>query len=133
MLNSVQIIGRVGKEPEIRYTQDNKAIANLNVATSDKYVNKKTGEEVESTEWHRVVVFGKLAEVIEKHLKKGDKVYFEGKLKTRKWQGNDGQDRYTTEIVVDMGGKMIMLGSNKNATSQVPESEVDFDDSEIPF
>lgn len=132
-LNKVQIIGSLGKDPEIRYTNDNKAIANVSVATGEKWTDKSTGELKEKTEWHRVVVFGKLAETVEKYLKKGGSVYFEGKLQTRKWQGNDGQDKYTTEVVVDMGGKLIMLGGNKNATSQVSQEAVSIQDDDLPF
>lgn len=147
-LNKVQIIGNLGKDPEIRYTGDNRAIANLTIATSENWTDK-SGSRQERTEWHRVVVFGKLAETIEKYLKKGDSVYFEGKLQTRKWQGSDGQDRYTTEVVVDMGGKMVMLGANTGASmasapedysqdssssmSQAPMSEESAFDDEIPF
>lgn len=127
-LNKVQVIGNLGKDPEIRYTGDNRAIANLTVATSENWMDK-SGSRQEKTEWHRIVVFGKLAETIEKYLKKGDSVYFEGKLQTRKWQGNDGQDRYTTEIVVDMGGKMVMLGSNAGASMASPSDDFNQDTS----
>ncbi|MBI1362668.1 MAG: single-stranded DNA-binding protein [Proteobacteria bacterium] len=116
-LNKVQIIGNVGRDPEVRYTGDNRAVANVTVATSENWTDK-SGQKQEKTEWHRVVVFGKLAEVVEKYLKKGSSVYFEGKLQTRKWQGQDGQDRYTTEIVVDQfGGQMVMLGGRGGASS----------------
>ena len=116
-LNKVQIIGNLGRDPEVRYTADNRAIANVTVATSDSWTDK-SGQKQEKTEWHRVVVFGKLAEVVEKYLKKGSNVYFEGKLQTRKWQGQDGQDKYTTEIVVDQfGGTMVMLGGRGGASS----------------
>lgn len=115
-LNKVQIIGNLGRDPEIRHTNDNRPIANLSVATSERW-NDQSGQQQEKTEWHRVVVFGKLAEVIQKYLKKGDNVYFEGKLQTRKWQGQDGQDRYTTEIVVDRAGTMVMLGKGGGASS----------------
>ena len=143
-LNKVQLIGNMGRDPEIRYTNDNRAIANLTIATTESW-NSKDGGRQDKTEWHRVVVFGKLAEVVEKYMKKGDKVYFEGKLQTRQWTDKDGQERYTTEIVVDsFGGQMVMLGkggagesssfdnapaaSSNTAVSQEP----DFDD-DIPF
>lgn len=142
-LNKVQLIGNLGRDPEIRYTNDNRAIANLTIATTESWNDKKGGRQ-DKTEWHRVVVFGKLAEVIEKYVKKGDKVYFEGKLQTRQWTDKDGQERYTTEIVVDsFGGQMVMLGKNGGESSSfdsAPESssttsmsqEPDFDD-DIPF
>ncbi len=116
-LNKVQIIGNLGRDPEVRYTADNRAIANVTVATSDSWTDK-SGQKQEKTEWHRVVIFGKLAEVVEKYLKKGSSVYFERNLQTRKWQGQDGQDKYTTEIVVDQfGGTMVMLGGRGGASS----------------
>jgi single-strand DNA-binding protein len=135
-LNKVQLIGNLGRDPEVRYTADNKAIANLTIATSDSWTDKQ-GNKQDKTEWHRVVVFGKLAEVVEKYLTKGSSVYFEGKLQTRKWQDKDGQDKYTTEIVVDsFGGSMVMLGGNggdkKPSAQHVDNNEPSFDD-EIPF
>jgi single-strand DNA-binding protein len=87
------------------------AVANITLATSETWSDKSSGEKKEKTEWHRVVFFGKLAEIVGQYLKKGSKVYIEGKLQTRKWQGQDGQDRYTTEVVVDIGGTMQMLDS----------------------
>ncbi len=122
-LNKVQIIGNLGKDPEIRYTADNKPIANITVATTDKW--KKDGQQNEKTEWHRVVIFGGLAEVVEKYLKKGDSAYFEGKLQTRKWQDNTGNERYTTEVVVDQfSGTMQMLGARGGASAgSMPEGQ----------
>lgn len=105
-LNKVQLIGALGKDPEMRYTPEGKAIANLTIATSEVW-KAKDGQKAEKTEWHRIVAFNKLAEIIGEYLKKGSKVYFEGKLQTRKWQGKDGKDNYTTEVVAD---KMEMLG-----------------------
>lgn len=115
-LNKVQIIGNLGRDPEIRYTGDNRAIANITVASTEKWKDK-SGERQEKTEWHNVVIFGPLAEVCEKYLKKGSSVYFEGKLQTNKWQDKDGNDRYTTQIVVDRGGSMQMLGGKESSTS----------------
>lgn len=112
-LNKVQVIGGLGKDPETRYTNDSKPICNLSLATSETWKDK-TGQKQEKTEWHRVVVFGKIAETVEKYLKKGSRVYFEGKLQTRKWKDSSGQDRYSTEIVVDMGGRMIMLDGKES-------------------
>lgn len=132
-LNKVQLIGSMGRDPEIRHLQDGKAIANMTLATTESW-NSKDGGRQDKTEWHRVVVFGKLAEVIEKYVKKGDKVYFEGKLQTRQWTDKDGVERYTTEILAD---KMIMLGgngsqSNNNQSAQAVSQEPDFDD-DVPF
>ena len=120
-LNKVQLIGNLGRDPEIRYTSDNRAIANLTIATSESWKDQ-SGERQERTEWHRVVMFGPLAEVAEKYMKKGDSAYFEGKLQTRKWTDNDGNERYTTEIVVDRGGSMQMLGGR---TSSFDDSDMD--------
>ena len=120
-LNKVQVIGNLGRDPEIRYTGDNRAIANLTVATTENWKDQ-SGTRQEKTEWHRIVMFGPLAEVAEKYLKKGDSAYFEGKLQTRKWEDKEGNERYTTEIVVDRGGSMQMLGARSNAS---------FDDSEM--
>jgi single-strand DNA-binding protein len=110
-LNKVQLIGNVGKDPEIRFTQDGRPIANLTIATSETW-NDKQGQKQEKTEWHRVVAFGKLAEIIQSYVKKGSKLFIEGQLQTRKWTDNQGQDKYTTEIVIhQFGGQMIMLDS----------------------
>jgi single-strand DNA-binding protein len=110
-LNKVQLIGNVGQEPDIRFTQDGKPIANLSIATSDTW-NDKQGQKQEKTEWHRVVAFGKLAEIIQQYVKKGSKLFVEGKLQTRKWTDKEGQDKYTTEIIISgFDGQMIMLDS----------------------
>ena len=107
-VNKVIIVGNLGKDPEMRYTQDGKAIANLTVATSESWKDKNTGEKREKAEWHKVTFFDKLAEIVGQYLKKGSKIYLEGKLQTRKWQDKDGQDRYTTEI---LGSEMKMLSA----------------------
>lgn len=107
-VNKVILVGNLGADPEVRYTQGSTAIANFNVATSESWRDKQTGEQREITEWHRVVCFRRLAEIAGEYLKKGSKVYIEGRLQTRKWQGQDGQDRYTTEIVCN---EMQMLDS----------------------
>ncbi len=110
-VNKVILVGNVGKDPEVRYSGNGSAIANLTLATSDSWTDQ-SGQKQEKTEWHRVVFFGKLAEVVEKYIKKGSKLYVEGKLQTRKWQGQDGQDKYTTEVVIDgFSGQMQMLDS----------------------
>lgn len=100
-LNKVMIIGNLGRDPEVRVTQGGGKVATLNVATSESWTSKATGQREEKTEWHRMVLFGKGAEIVEKFLKKGSKAYFEGRLQTRKWQNKEGQDQYTTEVVVD--------------------------------
>ena len=109
-INKVILIGHLGQDPEIRYMPNGNAVANITLATSETWRDKQSGEQKEKTEWHRVVFFGKLAEIVGEYLRKGSQVYVEGRLQTRKWQGQDGQDRYTTEIVVDVGGSMQMLG-----------------------
>ena len=98
-INKVILIGNLGADPEVRYTQNSQAIANLSVATSETWKDKQTGEQREQTEWHRVVCYRRLAEIAGEYLKKGSKVYIEGRLQTRKWQDKDGQDKYTTEVV----------------------------------
>lgn len=112
-VNKVIILGNLGKDPEVRYTSDERAIANISIATSSKYKDK-SGELKEDTEWHRVVFFNRLAEVVRDYLKKGQSVYVEGKLQTRKWQDQNGQDRYTTEIVAD---NMQMLGTKSDPSN----------------
>ncbi|WP_375057100.1 single-stranded DNA-binding protein [Zobellella sp. DQSA1] len=109
-INKVILIGHLGQDPEVRYMPNGNAVANITLATSETWRDKQTGEQKERTEWHRVVFFGKLAEIAGEYLRKGSQVYVEGRLQTRKWQDQGGQDRYTTEVVVDMGGVMQMLG-----------------------
>jgi len=113
-INKVILIGNLGKDPEVRYMPSGGAVANLTLATSENWKDKSTGENQERTEWHRVVMFGRLGEIAGEYLKKGSKVYIEGKLQTRKWQGQDGQDRYTTEIVAN---EMQMLDSRGGGSS----------------
>ncbi len=107
-INKVILIGNLGKDPEVRYSPSGAAVANVTLATSDNWRDKQSGEMQERTEWHRVVFFGRLAEIAGEYLRKGSKVYVEGRLQTRKWQGQDGQDRYTTEVVAN---EMQMLDS----------------------
>jgi single-strand DNA-binding protein len=107
-INKVIIVGNCGQDPETRYMPSGGAVTNLSLATSESWKDKNTGDQQERTEWHRVVFFNRLAEIVEKYVKKGSKVYIEGSLRTRKWQGQDGQDRYTTEIVAS---EMQMLDS----------------------
>ncbi len=111
-VNKVILVGNLGADPEIRYLPSGDAIANIRLATTDRYKDKASGEMKEATEWHRVAFFGRLAEIVGEYLKKGSSVYIEGRLRTRKWQGQDGQERYSTEIVAD---QMQMLGSRGGA------------------
>ena len=111
-VNKVILIGNLGNDPEIRYMPSGGAVANITIATSESWRDKATGEQREKTEWHRVALFGKLAEVAGEYLRKGSQVYIEGQLQTRKWQNQQGQDQYTTEVVVQgFNGVMQMLGS----------------------
>ncbi len=111
-VNKVIVVGNLGRDPETRYMPDGAAITNVSVATSFQWTDKASGEKKEETEWHRVVFRGKLAEIAGEYLKKGSQVYVEGRLRTRKWQDKDGQDKYTTEI---MATEMKMLGSRSGA------------------
>jgi len=110
-VNKVILIGNLGQDPDTRYTPNGNAVVNLTLATDESYKDRQTGQLVPKTEWHRVVMFGKIAEVAGQYLRKGSKVYIEGKLQTRKWQNKEGQDVYTTEVVVDINGQMQMLDS----------------------
>lgn len=107
-INKVILIGNLGNDPDVRYTSGGSPIANISLATSDSWRDKETGDTQERTEWHRVVFFSRLAEIVSEYLRKGSKVYIEGRLQTRKWQDRDGNDRYTTEIVAN---EMQMLDS----------------------
>ena len=120
-VNKVILVGNLGRDPEMRYSTDGSAIANVSIATTDSWKDKTTGERKDATEWHRVVFFGRLAEIVGGYLKKGSQVYIEGKLRTRKWQDKDGQDRYTTEINAD---SMQMLGgkASEHSDAQKPAS-----------
>ena len=144
-VNKVILVGNLGQKPEIRYTQTDSAVANISLATSESWKDKETGEQREKTEWHRIVYFGKLAEIAEQYLDKGSKVYVEGKLQTRKWQDKEtGADRYTTEIV---GNDLTMLDSKNSSgmnemnesqnfernTGQSDQAQEDFNEDDIPF
>ncbi|MCY1388902.1 Single-stranded DNA-binding protein [compost metagenome] len=109
-INKVILVGNAGGDPETRYMPNGTAVTNITLATSESWKDKQTGQQQERTEWHRVVFFGRLAEIAGEYLRKGSQVYVEGSLRTRKWQGQDGQDRYTTEVMVDMNGTMQLLG-----------------------
>ncbi|HEP6431229.1 single-stranded DNA-binding protein [Burkholderia cenocepacia] len=106
-VNKVILVGNLGADPEVRYLPSGDAVANIRLATTDRYKDKASGDFKEMTEWHRVAFFGRLAEIVSEYLKKGSSVYIEGRIRTRKWQGQDGQDRYSTEIVAE---QMQMLG-----------------------
>jgi single-strand DNA-binding protein len=148
-LNKVQLIGNLGRDPEVRHTQDGSKVVNLAVATNEYWRDKATNERRERTEWHRVVIFNdRLSEIAEKYLRKGSKVYLEGQLQSRKWTDNAGQERYTTEIVLQrFRGELMMMDSKGNeggeTFNEVSQSEQSFPssspaptndlDDEIPF
>jgi single-strand DNA-binding protein len=111
-INKVIIVGNLGQDPETRYMPSGSAVTNFTVATNESWKDKQTGEQRDRTEWHRVAMFNRLAEIAAEYLRKGSQVYIEGKLRTRKWQGQDGNDRYTTEIIAD---EMQMLGGRGGA------------------
>ncbi len=150
-VNKVILIGNLGKDPEVRYTPNGLAVTNITVATSESWKDKQTGENQERTEWHRIVLYGRLAEIAGEYLRKGSKVYIEGRLQTRKWQDkNTGQDRYTTEIIADSLQMLDSKGANNHSAGEpvssttpaiekpaaeplpVPEGMSQFDD-DIPF
>ena len=142
-VNKVILVGNLGQKPDMKYTQSNTAVANLSLATSESWKDKDSGDLKTKTEWHRVVYFGKLAEIAEQYLDKGSKVYIEGKLQTRKWQDQAGNDRYTTEV---LGQELTMLDSRgdssgssfENNDSGMSEEDVnqdngEFSEEDIPF
>ena len=142
-VNKVILIGNLGQKPDMKYTQSNTAVANLSLATSESWKDKDSGDLKTKTEWHRVVYFGKLAEIAEQYLDKGSKIYIEGKLQTRKWQDQAGNDRYTTEV---LGQELTMLDSRgdssgssfENNNSTMSEEDVnqdngEFSEEDIPF
>ena len=117
-VNKAVIVGTLGKDPEIRYLDNGNAVVNISVATNESWKNRETGEAQQRTEWHRIVIFGKLGEIASTYLKKGSQAYFEGKIKTSKWQDQEGNDRYSTEIVAS---QMEMLGRRSDA-EQISDS-----------
>ena len=137
-LNKVQLIGNLGADPEIKTLNSGDSVANLSIATSESWKDKNSGGKKERTEWHRVVMYGKLADIAGQYLRKGGKVYVEGELRTRKWDDKDGVTHYSTEVVISgFAGKMVMLsskGDNQGGTApaQSPEPVDELDD-EIPF
>lgn len=160
-VNKVILVGNLGQDPEVRYLPSGGAVCSVTLATSESWRDKATGEQKEQTEWHRVVLFGKLAEVAGEYLRKGSQVYIEGQLRTRKWTDQAGVEKYTTEVVANVGGTMQMLGGRQgggapaggspaqggnqfssgarpraqqqSAPAQSNEPPMDFDDSDIPF
>ena len=118
-VNKVILLGNLGADPETRYTASGSAVTNIRLATTDSWRDRQSGEQQERTEWHRVVFFSRLAEVAAEYLRKGSQCYIEGRIQTRKWQGQDGQDRYTTEIVAN---EMQMLGSRGGGGGGAPQS-----------
>ena len=140
-VNKVILVGNVGNDPEVRYMPNGNAVANISIATSDTWKDKTTGDQQEKTEWHRVVFFGRLAEIASDYLKKGSQVYVEGKLQTRKWEDKEGKDRWTTEIIANqmqmLGERMSQGASNQNNVTKPDSSSNEFVDEEfdddIPF
>ena len=117
-VNKVILVGNLGQDPEVRYIPNGSAVATLSLATPESWRDKQSGEQKEVTEWHRVVIFGKLAEIAGEYLRKGSQVYIEGHLRTRKWTDQAGQEKYTTEVVVNIGGTMQMLGGRQSGSGQ---------------
>ena len=122
-VNKVIILGNLGKDPDVRFLPNGGAVANLTIATSESWKDKQTGEQKDKTEWHKVVIFGKLAEIAGEYLKKGSKAYFEGQLQTRKWQDQQGQDRYTTEVVVQGFNGVMQMLDGKQKGQQAPQQQ----------
>jgi single-strand DNA-binding protein len=129
MLNKVTLIGNLGADPEIRFMPSGGSVANIRLATTRRWKDKQTGERKEATEWHRVIFFNRLAEIAGEYLKKGSQIYVEGRLQTRKWQSQDGQDHYTTEI---LGEEMHMLGSRSGGTGQFNNEQANNTDQARP-
>ncbi len=119
-INKVILIGNLGNDPDIRYTASGAAVANISLATAETWRDKDSGEQQERTEWHRIVFFGRLAEIVGEYLKKGSQIYVEGRLQTRKWQDKEGNDRYTTEIVAN---EMQMLGGRSGGSANYESAQ----------
>jgi len=150
-INKVILVGTLGADPDTRYTPSNAAVTNLSLATNESWKDKQSGEQKEKTEWHRIVMFNRLAEIASEYLRKGSQIYIEGKIQTRKWEDKEGKDRWTTEIVANemqmlggrssggnpggaSGSEFASSGSSASAPSSAPSSDAsdDFDD-DIPF
>jgi len=140
-INKVILVGNLGADPETRYMPSGSAVTNLSIATSEQWKDKKTGEQQDRTEWHKVAMFNRLAEIAAEYLRKGSQVYIEGKLRTRKWQDRDGNDRWTTEIIADEmqmlggrgGGGSAPMSSGPGPSSPPPQSPPDEFEDDIPF
>ena len=140
-INKVIIVGNLGQDPETRYMPSGSAVTNFTVATNESWKDKQTGEQKDRTEWHRVAMFNRLAEIAAEYLRKGSQVYIEGKLRTRKWQDRDGNDRWTTEIIADEmqmlggrgGGGAAPASSEPGQSSPPPQAASDDFDDDIPF
>jgi single-strand DNA-binding protein len=142
-INKVILVGNLGADPETRYMPSGSAVTNLSIATSEQWKDKQSGEQKERTEWHKVAMFNRLAEISAEYLRKGSQVYIEGKLRTRKWQDRDGNDRWTTEIIADemqmLGGRggggsaPMSSGSSQGQSSAPPQPPADEFDDDIPF
>jgi single-strand DNA-binding protein len=142
-INKVILVGNLGADPETRYMPSGSAVTNLSIATSETWKDKQTGEQKERTEWHKVAMFNRLAEIAAEYLRKGSQVYIEGKLRTRKWQDRDGNDRWTTEIIADEmqmlggrgggGGGSMPMNQDSGPSSPPPQAGPDDFDDDIPF
>lgn len=141
-LNKAMIIGNVGQDPEIRYTANEQAVVNLSIATSESWRDKQTGDMQDRVEWHRIVMYGKLAEIAGKYVKKGTKLYLEGSIRTRKWADNQGAERYTTEIVANEMQMLDARGQSMTdeapaqaapAAQPAPQPQAALADDDIPF
>ncbi len=140
-VNKVIVVGNLGQDPETRYMPSGSAVTNLRIATNESWKDKQTGEQKDRTEWHSVAMFGRLAEISAEYLRKGSQVYIEGKLRTRKWQDKDGNDRYTTEIIADemqmlggrSGGGAPVMSDSPPASAPPPQPSGDDFDDDIPF
>ena len=140
-INKVILVGNLGADPETRYMPSGSAVTNLSIATSEQWKDKQSGEQKERTEWHKVAMFNRLAEIAAEYLRKGSQVYIEGKLRTRKWQDRDGNDRWTTEIIADEmqmlggrgGGGSAPMSSGSGPSSAPPQPPADDFDDDIPF
>ena len=128
-INKVILIGNLGKDPEVRYLESGVAVCNFSIATGETYKDRNSGEKVTHTEWHNIVLWRGLAEIAEKYLKKGAKIYIEGKLRTRSWQDQEGQTKYTTEI---LGDNMTMLGKAGESSTEIPAPSAPSQPSEAP-
>jgi single-strand DNA-binding protein len=140
-INKVILVGNLGADPETRYMPSGSAVTTLSIATSEQWKEKQSGEQKERTEWHKVAMFNRLAEIAAEYLRKGSQVYIEGKLRTRKWQDRDGNDRWTTEVIADEmqmlggrgGGGSAPMSSGSGQSSAPPQPPADEFDDDIPF